>query len=293
MRGSLVLLVITLILAGAAFYLWRLAQRQAQAEQVVERLGLAEEVWAPGRGWAFIELVLLRAGVDIPRERLQLVAYIWLVVLLSALMFGGLLAALLWLILPALLMRGYLSWRAQVRLKRMVEQLPGMLDQIQRSLQSGRTLGDATVRAIEASPEPLKTALDRVQRNVVLGVPLAEAMQEISDLYEQDELRILTLGMRVNHQYGGSANELLGSLIAMLHEREVIGRQLRAMTGETRLTAIVLGILPAGMGAYMMAMNPQYLLSMWNDASGQQMLIGAFILQAIGCFSLWRMLKSI
>ncbi|MNP01111.1 Bacterial type II secretion system protein F domain protein [compost metagenome] len=175
----------------------------------------------------------------------------------------------------------------------MVTQLPQMLDQMLRSLKTGNTLGDALVRAIEASPEPLHGMLGRVGRNVELGVAMPDALQEAADLYEQEELRILALGMRINHRHGGSSAELIGGLIRLIHEREHMARQLRAMTGETRLTALVLAALPVSLAGYFLAINPQYLLSMWTDESGRRMLLGAFLLQATGCLLLWRMLRSV
>jgi tight adherence protein B len=44
---------------------------------------------------------------------------------------------------------------------------------------------------------------------------------------------------------------------------------------------------------YFLAVNPAYLLHMWNDESGQQMLMFAFAMQTLGCLALWRMLRSI
>jgi hypothetical protein len=51
---------------------------------------------------------------------------------------------------------------------------------------------------------------------------------------------LFALGLKVNHRYGGNASELLENLIKMIREREQAARQLSAMTGETRITAVVL-----------------------------------------------------
>jgi tight adherence protein B len=175
----------------------------------------------------------------------------------------------------------------------MIEQLPPLLDHTVRSLKSGRTLADALLGAIEAADDPLKNAMGRVQRNVQLGVSLPDAASDFAELYEKDELRLLALGLKVNHRYGGNASELLENLIKMIREREQAARQLSAMTGETRVTAWVLGCLPLGLAGYFLVANPAYLLAMWNDHSGQIMLATAFGLQAVGSLALWRMLRSV
>jgi tight adherence protein B len=124
-------------------------------------------------------------------------------------------------------------------------------------------------------------------------VTLPDAVQDFAELYERDEFRLFALGLRVNHRYGGNASELLENLIRVIREREQGARQLRALTGETRLTAVVLALLPLGMVAYFLIVNPAYLLHMWADDSGQTMLMVAFAMQTLGCLVLWRMLRSI
>jgi tight adherence protein B len=133
----------------------------------------------------------------------------------------------------------------------------------------------------------------RITRNVHLGVTLPDAVKDFADLYERDEFQLFALGLRVNHRYGGNASELLDNLIRLIREREQGARQLKAMTGETRMTAVVLALLPVSMVAYFLAVNPAYLLHMWNDGSGQKMLLVAFAMQTLGCLALWRMLRSI
>ena len=197
------------------------------------------------------------------------------------------------IVIPPLLLRLYIAILYQRRIKRMIEQLPQLLDHTVRSLKSGRTLSDAVMGGIEASEDPLKNAMGRVQRNVQLGVNLPDAVNDFAELYDQDELRMLALGLKVNHRYGGNASELLENLIKLIREREQGARQLRAMTGETRLTAWVLGVLPVLIAGWFMLTNPAYLLGMWNDSSGQHMLLAAVSLEVFGCLALSRMLRSI
>ena len=138
----------------------------------------------------------------------------------------------------------------------MIEQLPPLLDHTVRSLKSGRTLADAVLGAIEVAEDPLKNAMSRIQRNVQLGVSLPDAASDLAELYEKDELRLFALGLKVNHRYGGNASELLENLIKMIREREQAARQLSAMTGETRVTAWVLGGLPIALAGYFLVTNP-------------------------------------
>ncbi|MFI8480638.1 type II secretion system F family protein [Pseudomonas sp. NPDC078700] len=293
MKAPLLLAAVCLVLAALALLLLQHGWRQSRSEQVIERLAHAKPAIAKQARWGWLERAFLRAGFKLPNDRLGILLSCWIALLVVAQLLGGWMLGLIALVLPLLALHLLLSWRYRRRLRRVVHQLPQMLDQVMRSLQTGRTLGDALIKGIDTSPEPLHGALLRVQRNVQLGVSLPEALDDVAELYQQEELRILALGVKVNHRFGGSAVELLANLIKVIQEREQMARQLRAMTGETRLTAVVLGVLPICMAAYILAVNPSYLMNMWLDSSGQKMLLSAFILQVIGTVMLWRMLRSV
>ncbi len=283
-----------LVLLATSVGLFYNGVRKSAEERTLQRLGQLPEpvvVEKPVRGG--LELLLLRAGFDLNADRLMLWVAAWLLLIALGRLFFGWPGALLMLVLGPLLWRLYMGWRYRRRLQHMIEQLPTLLDHAVRSLKAGRTLSDAVLGAVDVCADPLRGAMQRVQRNVQMGVSLDEALQDLADLYDQDEFRVFALGLRINHRYGGSSSELLENLVKLIREREQAARQLRAMTGETRMTALVLAMLPIGIAGYFLLVNPAYLLSMWNNHDGQLMLLAAFTLQVLGCLALWRMLRSI
>jgi len=292
---SVLLGLISLLLLGLSIRLFYTSMRKTGRKRVLSRLGQGQPVLAPETNTTQnrLDRLFVRAGLSRPGERQGLWLGIWgLLVLVGAVQAGGV-GLLLMLLLPPLALRLYLTWRYQRRVRRMVEQLPSALDHAVRSLKSGRTLADALLGGIEASTDPLREAMGRVRRNVELGVSLADAVHDFAEFYEREEFRFLALGLKVNHRYGGNASELLENLIKLIREREQGNRQLRAMTGETRMTAVVLALLPVGMAGFFLVSNPGYLMHMWDDDGGRRMLLMAFGLQVFGCLALWRMLRSV
>lgn len=294
MSASLWLAIIAVLLLGAAAWLFLLALSRGDSERVMQRLiaGQVQPV-VEKPGWTYLDRAFLRAGLGHPTERYGLALTIWAVMMLIGYLGFDWLGAVTVLIGVPLLLRLFVSWRYKKRVRRMVEQLPQLLDHTVRSLKSGRTLADAVLHGIEAADQPLRDGMLRIERNVQLGIGLPDAAQDFAELYERDEFHLFALGLRVNHRYGGNASELMENLIRLIREREQASRQLRAMTGETRMTSVVLALLPVGMAGYFLAVNPTYLIHMWNDSGGRVMLLAAFILQVVGCLVLWRMLRSI
>ncbi|WLH80006.1 type II secretion system F family protein [Pseudomonas sp. FP2335] len=294
MLGPILLALTSLAMLLLGVQLMRRGVRQAQTDRVLERLAHGQPQTQESNPLLnSLERAFMRAGLGKPTERLGLWLSLWALGVVLGLLAFEWLGLLVMLLGPPLILRFYISLRYQRRLQRMIEQLPQLLDHAVRSLKSGRTLADAVLNAIDASDDPLRTAMGRIKRNVLLGVSLPEATHDFAELYEQDELRLFALGLKVNHRYGGNASELLENLIKMIRERDQGARQLRAMTGETRVTAVVLALLPVSVAGYFLLTNPTYLVGMWADDSGQWLLIGAFSMQVIGCVALWRMLRSV
>jgi len=289
-----ILLLVCILLIGLSVRMFQSGLRKAETDRVLERLADGQPLPAQDSGtWTGLERMFLRAGLGRPTDRLGLWLTCWVLGVLLGYFVAGWPGLIGMIILPALLLRLYIAWRYQRRLNRMIQQLPQLLDHTVRSLKSGRTLADAVLGGIQVSEDPLKRAMGRIQRNVQLGVSLPESANDFAEFYEQDEFRLFALGLKVNHRYGGNASELLENLIRMIREREQAGRQLKAMTGETRMTAYVLAGLPIAMAGYFMMVNPDYLTTMWNDSNGRYMLFAAVALEMAGCLIMWRMLRSI
>lgn len=296
MSGALLLAAVSLVLALFGLLTGVMAWRTRHNEQVLRRLSGGSSLTAEaarGRSSHWLARRMRRAGVTDMRRWLLCFGVTVLVVGLLGARLGGSLGAVGALVLA--LAGGHLLLNVlyRRRLQRMIRQMPNFLDQVVRSLHSGRTLGDSISQAVNGSDDPLREIFGLATNHVQLGMSLPEALQEVAELYDVEELHVFSLGVAVNHRYGGNTTDLLENIIKVIHEREKLGRQLRAMTGETRLSALVLALLPVSLGAYILFRNPGYLMNMWLDSSGRWMLLTSLGLQVLGCYTLWRMLKSI
>ena len=280
-----------LLLVASVVFLLR-SRRAGASEKVLGRLS-SDFISTDKINFGAVQRELVRTGIHLDFWRVMLLVGIWLVLLVIVLWSAGVLAFIVTAIASIVLLRFYLLVRLRRRLQRMIVQLPQLLDHIIRSLKSGRTLGDGFLLAIDNCQQPLHGALLRTRNSIQRGMPLSDAVDDFAALYEQEEFHILALSMSVNQRYGGNASEVLENLIRLIRDRDQASRQLRAMTGETRMSALVLGGLPIAMAGYLFLSSPDLLLGMWEQTSGQLVLLFAFALQLIGSFLLWRMMRSI
>lgn len=240
-----------------------------------------------------VKAMFWRAGLQ-PQEKHYVISItITLILMVLVGINNGFVAALM---VPLILLVTLYLWlwqRANARIKMILLELPLFLDQVLRALGTGRSMESALQLAASETPDPLKEIFERVLRANRLGDDLGQSIQQVAELYRVQELYLVSLAIRVNRIYGSSVRDLLNNIVKMIHSREAARRELRTMTGETRVTAWVLGVLPLLIAGYIMMMNPGYLLTMWEDEGGKYMLITAVAFQGLGAFVLWRMIKSI
>jgi len=70
----------------------------------------------------------------------------------------------------------------------------------------------------------------------------------------------------------------------LVRARYRLAGQIQALTGEGRLSGIVLLALPPGLFAMMLFTNKDYVMKLFTDPMGQWMLGGAIVMQLMGAF---------
>jgi tight adherence protein B len=195
----------------------------------------------------------------------------------------------------SLFMFGFLLPYSRLRRRQAqtIAQIPLFIDQLLRSLSTGRSLESAIRFASNESLPPLRYIVDRVTRAADLGADMVDNLTEAAKLHNLRELNLIALSMRISNQYGGSPRDMLDSVVKMVRQQELARRELAAMTGETRMSAWVLGMTPLAIALYIMVMNPNYLNMLLDDDTGKTLLTTALCLQGTGAFILWRMLRSV
>jgi tight adherence protein B len=302
--GLLVVGAAVLLLLFGGLWLFSLAQGRQRAEEAMGRLQAgggdeqavsllsdSPEMRIPGV--REISRLMWRAGSEVqPRSIvlwLGIIVVLIIVVLAAAGPLFGLPACVFGLLLAYLV----LTQRAARRRARIIEQLPTFLENVIRVLSAGNSLEEAIASAARESPDPIKPVFMSVGRQVRLGAPVDQVLTETALLYNLRDVKIMAMAANINRRYGGSLRGVLKSLILAIRQRGIAARELRALTAETRFSAMVLAIVPVGLTSYILITNPTFYSAMWKDDAGRNVLIGGAIWVVIGMFVLWRMVNSI
>lgn len=202
---------------------------------------------------------------------------------------AGLLAAVLCM---ALVRIWQLYRKGRIRLQA-TAQLPLFVDQLVRGLATGQSI-EASMRLVaKHTAAPLGNILARVVKATDLGAGLAESLLHEAAASRIKELQIIALSVDIGNRFGSSPKEMLKSVMQMIHAQERVRRELHVMTGETRITALILLLTPVLILLYIVVMNPGYLDMLTTDAKGIILFRAAIVMQVFGAVLFWRMLKSV
>src|SRR5690606_21259537 len=182
----------------------------------------------------------------------------------------------------ALLPPAILSFLAGRRQKAFNGMLPDTLQLLASTLRAGYSLMQGVEAVSQESAEPMGRELRRVVTEARLGRPLEDSMQAVADRMDSPDFAWAVMAIRIQREVGGNLAELLVTVADTMTERERLRRDVDALTAEGRVSAIVLGLLPFGLGIFIAGANPGYMDPLFEETMGRIMLFGALILMGVG-----------
>ncbi len=163
------------------------------------------------------------------------------------------------------------------------KQLPDALELIGRALRSGHSLASGLHVVVEEMPAPISTEFGRVYEEQNLGIPHRAGAQE----HAATGCRTLTSSSSsppssIQRQAGGDLAEILDKISYIVRERFKIMGQVQALTGEGRISGVVLMALPIALFVAVYYLNPDYVMLLFTEELGRQMIGAAIVLQVLG-----------
>ncbi len=192
-----------------------------------------------------------------------------------------LLAPLAGLLLASLPLLWVLQKR-KLRLAKFGRQLPEALELLSRSLRAGHSLAAGFGLVGSEMQEPLSREFQRVFEEQNFGISIDEALEDLAARVPNLDLRFFATAVILQRTTGGDLAEILEKIGYLIRERLQILGQVNALTGEGRLSGIVLLAMPPALFLFMLKLNPEYVLLLFQDSIGQWMLTGAVVMQIIG-----------
>ena len=114
------------------------------------------------------------------------------------------------------------------------------------------------------SRPPISTEFSRVIREVNLGLPFEQAMENMVRRVRSDDLELMATAINIQHTVGGNLAEILDSIAFTIRERIRIQGEIRTLTAQQRLSGYVVGFLPIGLAGFLFIAAPHFMDPMFQ-----------------------------
>ena len=164
----------------------------------------------------------------------------------------------------AWLPRFWLGRRKNGRLNAFNKQLPDTITLIANALRAGSSFLQAIEMVVRESRPPISLEFGRVIREVNLGLPFDQALENMVRRVRSDDLELMATAISIQHTVGGNLAEILDSIAFTIRERVRIKGEIRTLTAQQRLSGYVVGFLPIGLAMFLFIAAPSFMQPMFD-----------------------------
>lgn len=149
-------------------------------------------------------------------------------------------------------------------------------------LRSGLSFQQAMETIAKYMTAPISVEFGRVTNEIKYGKPLESALENMTHRIKSPDLMLTVSAVNIQRQTGGNLSEILETISETIKERIKIKSDIRALTAQGRISGMIVGFLPIGIGGLLMIINSSYIQMLFTENLGRVMLAVAVVMETIG-----------
>ena len=203
----------------------------------------------------------------------------------------GIVGSVLGLIIGLVAPMAVLQVLAERRSKAFTAQLPDVLKLLAGSLRAGFSLSQGLDAVVDQVGDPIQRELRRALAAARLGAPIEDALTEMADRVGSQDFAWTVMAIRIQREVGGNLALILDTVWDTMIQRQRLRREVKTLTAEGRISAIILVALPIVLGGFIYLVNRPYIHQLFASRGGQIMLAGAVVLELFGTWWMHRTIQ--
>jgi len=281
------------------------ATQAAMTRNKQERFGILSNLMRGRKGVGVIERDLVTAGIALkPVEFVMVNLFIFAIVLVlgaqglkrmpaltsfpNILKFVGALWVIIWIGNRG--PRLVLAFLAAQRRRKLEVQLADALAIISSGLKGGYSFVQGLNMAADQLPAPINGEFARVIRFIQLGLDTPRALEQMAERINSYDYDMTVSATNIQLSSGGNLSTLLETIAETIRDRIRLRRDIAALTAQGQMSGAILIALPIGIGIMLSLINPEYFGLLFSTELGNNLLLAAFIQQAIGIYWIKKLL---
>ena len=192
--------------------------------------------------------------------------------------FMGVSAAIAGFQLPPIIFKTIYDRRCNLFVDQMVDALTIMAN----GVKSGSNPQQSMQRVVEIMNQPISTEFSQVITQTQFGQSFEEALGDLGERIPRPDVQMFVTAINILKETGGNLAETFQTIVSTIRERQKLEKKISAMTAQGVMQGIIVSSIPFILGGVFFAVDPSYIMPMFNTTLGLVLLAAMLGLQIIG-----------
>jgi tight adherence protein B len=177
------------------------------------------------------------------------------------------------------------------RIAKFTANFPDAIDLMVRGLRSGLPITETLGIVSSEVPGPVGVEFRGVSDRMKIGRTMEASLQETADRLGTAEFQFFVITLAIQRETGGNLAETLSNLADVLRKRAQMKLKIKAMSSESKASAMIVGSLPFIVFGLVYLMNPSYMAKFFTDDRLIVAGLGGMLWMSIGVLVMAKMVN--
>ena len=177
------------------------------------------------------------------------------------------------------------------RIAKFNSNFPDAIELMVRGLRSGLPITETLGIVAQEIGGPVGLEFRAVADKMKIGRTMEAALQETADRLGTAEFQFFVITLAIQRETGGNLAETLSNLADVLRKRAQMKLKIRAMSSESKASAMIVGSLPFIVFTLVWMINPGYMDDFFSDQRLMVAGLGGLVWMSIGVFIMAKMVN--
>jgi tight adherence protein B len=177
------------------------------------------------------------------------------------------------------------------RIADFTRKFPDAIELLVRGLRSGLPISETIQVVASEVPGPVGVEFRGVTDKIRIGRTMDAALQETAERLGTAEFQFFCITLAIQRETGGNLAETLSNLATVLRMRAQMKLKIKAMSSESKASALIIGALPFIVFGLIYFMSDTYMQQFFTNPKLTAIGLGAMCWMALGGFVMSRMIS--
>jgi tight adherence protein B len=184
-----------------------------------------------------------------------------------------------------------IDWVYRRRTKKFVRQMIDALSLMSNGMKSGLSVVQSFGLVTSEMANPIQQEFNLVLSQNKLGVPLEEALTNLSRRIKSDDVEMFVTSVNILKETGGNLAETFDTIVSTIRERIKVENKIDALTAQGFYQGVLVMSVPPILGVTFYQTDPEFMQPLFETPIGWVILAVIISLELLGFFVIMKVIK--